>query len=79
MVLAVTHFKAMASTKKIVIGFFKLAPLYWRYEAILAPTRQPRKSECVQDCYKKLHFRPLLISMHKRPTSLIETYTRNAF
>ena len=39
----------------------------------------PRKCECVPDCYEKLHFRPLWISMHIWLTSLIDCYTRNAF
>ena len=39
----------------------------------------PRKCECVPDCYKKLHFWPLLTSMHFWLTSLIDYYTKNAF
>ena len=54
-------------------------PILRQNGAIAIFMAPPRKSECVPDCYKKLHFRPLLISMHFWLTSLIDYYTRNAF
>ena len=61
--------------------FLSLAFLDWRHHigAMAQFWRQPKYPKCVPDCYKNLHFRPLLISMHKRSINLIEGYTRNAF
>ena len=55
------------------------SPILCQNGAIATFMVPPRKCECVPDCYKKLHFRPLLTSMHFWLTSLIDFYTRNAF
>ena len=55
------------------------SPILCQNGAIATFMVPPRKYECVPDWYKNLHFRPLLISMHKRSINLIEGYTRNAF
>ena len=68
--------KAMANTI-----FLSLAFLDWHHHigAMAQFWRQPKYPKCVPDCYKNLHFRPLLISMHKGSINWIEGYTRNAF
>ena len=70
------HDKKCTNAKECIVGNLAIMCQNGTIAIFMAPSR---KCHCVPDCYEKLHFRPLLFSMHFWLTSLIDYHTRNAF